>query len=47
MKKKLDNILESIIKEHQLNHNQGHGEDLVDVLLHVQQRGTFEIPITN
>ncbi|GAU14713.1 hypothetical protein TSUD_203620 [Trifolium subterraneum] len=50
MKKKLDKILVSIIKEHQSNSNRDglhHGENLVDVLLRVQQSSNLDIPITD
>jgi len=48
MQKKLDRILESIIKEHQSNSIHGQqGENLVDVLLRVQQSDSFDIPITD
>ncbi|XP_027368645.1 cytochrome P450 71D8-like [Abrus precatorius] len=47
MQKKLDKILEHILKEHQSNHDNSEAkETLVDVLLRVQQSGSLEIPVT-
>ena len=53
MLKKLDGILESIIKEHQEKRmrekeekDEAEKENLLDVLLRVQQSGSLDIPIT-
>ncbi|XP_057417163.1 cytochrome P450 71D8-like [Lotus japonicus] len=44
MHKKLDKILDSIVNEHQSDHDMG--ENLVDVLLRMQKSGNLEVPIT-
>ncbi|MED6157117.1 hypothetical protein PIB30_020273 [Stylosanthes scabra] len=48
MHKKLDNILDKIVKEHQENISHDHKgeENLIDVLLRLQQSSNLEVPIT-
>ncbi|XP_042391707.1 alpha-humulene 10-hydroxylase-like [Zingiber officinale] len=44
--KKLDVVLDEIIKEHQMNRDRGEQEDLIDVLLRLKDEGNLEVPIS-
>ncbi|XP_019198315.1 PREDICTED: premnaspirodiene oxygenase-like [Ipomoea nil] len=50
--RKIDAIIENILKEHQNNFESGHelgqgGEDIIDVLIKLERNGSLQLPITH